>query len=122
MVDFARWLHVEYVNGTALITFPSTDLGEGEAFVIGGELSELAERTCCRRFVVNLGAIHGMSSTMIGKLIGFQKKVRQRGGDVTLCSLSPELAARLECMRLDRLFHICSTEEAALGEVPAGAI
>jgi anti-anti-sigma factor len=120
MVDFAPWLHVEYIDTTALITFPRTDMSEGAALAIGGQLSDLAERPGCLRFVLNLSLARFLSSTMLGQLIGFQKKVRLRGGDLTLCSLSPDLAARFVSMRLDRLFHICSTEEEAHGEVPAG--
>jgi stage II sporulation protein AA (anti-sigma F factor antagonist) len=118
MVDFAPWLHVEYIDGTALITFPRTDMSEDAALALGDQLSDLAERPGCLRFVLNLSLARFLSSTMLGKLIGFQKKVKQRGGDLILYSLSPDLAARFECMRLDRLFHICSTEEEALGEVP----
>ncbi len=81
-------------------------------------MSRLAERPGCRRFVLNLSLARCLSSSMFGKLIAFQKKVKQRGGDLTLCSLSPELAARFEGMRLDKLFHICPTEEEALGEIP----
>ena len=120
MVDFAPWIHVKYIDGTAFVTFLGTDKSEGAALAVGGQLSELAERPGCRRFVLNLGAAPCLSSTMLGKLIAFQRKVRQRGGELTLCSLGPDLAARLEVMRLDRLFHIRPTEEEALGEIPAG--
>jgi anti-sigma B factor antagonist len=120
MVDFAPWLHVEDLDGTALIAFTRTDMSDDAALVVGGQLSELADRAGCRRFVLNLAAAHCLSSAMLGKLITFHKKVKQRGGELTLCSLGPELASRFESMRLDRLFHICSSEEEALGEVPAG--
>jgi stage II sporulation protein AA (anti-sigma F factor antagonist) len=120
MVNFAPWLHVENINGTALVTFPKTDMSEGAALALGGQLSDLAERPGCRRFVLNLSLALCLSSTMVGKLIAFRNKIKQRGGELVLCSLSPEVAARFECMRLDRLFHICSTEEEAIGEVPAG--
>jgi anti-anti-sigma factor len=118
MVDFAPWLHVEYIDGTALITFPRTDKSEGAALAVGGQLSELAERPGSRRFVLNLSLARCLSSSMFGKLIAFQKQVQQRGGELTLCSPSPELAQQFERMRLDKLFHICSTEEEALGEIP----
>jgi anti-anti-sigma factor len=119
MVNYEPWLHIEYIDGTALIAFPRTDMGEGAALTIGSQLAHLAERPGCRRFVLNLGAVHALSSAMLGKLIGFQKQVKQRGRELTLCSLGPELAARFDSMRLDRLFHICSTEKEALGEAPA---
>ncbi len=120
MVDFAPWLHVEHTDDTALIAFPRTDMSEGAALAVGGQLQELAERTGCRRFVLNLSLARCLSSTMFGQLIAFHRKVKQRGGELTLCSLSPEVAARFECLRLDRLFHICPTEEEALGHIPAG--
>jgi anti-anti-sigma factor len=111
MVDFAPCIHVKHIDGTALVTFPRTDRSEGAALAVGGQLSKLAERPGCRRFVLNLSLARCLSSSMFGKLIAFQKKVQQRGGELTLCSPSPEVAAQFERMRLDQLFHICSTEE-----------
>jgi anti-anti-sigma factor len=120
MVDFAPWIHVEYIDGTALVTLPRTDMSEGGALAVGGQLSELAGRPDCRRFVLNLSLARCLSSSMLGKLIAFQNKVKQRGGELTLCSPSPEVAAQFERMRLDKFFHVCPTEEEALGELPVG--
>ena len=118
MVDFAPCIHVKYIDGTAVVTFPGTDRSEGAALAVGGQLSKLAERPGCRRFVLNLSLARCLSSLMIGILIALQKKVQQRGGELTLCSPSPEVAAQFERMRLDQLFHICPTEEEALAEIP----
>ena len=118
MVDFTPWIHVKYIDGTALVMFPRTDKSEGDALAVGGQLSKLAERPACRRFVLNLSLARCLSSLMLGKLIAFQKNVRQRGGKLTLCSPSPEVAAQFERLRLDQLFHICSTEEEALADIP----
>jgi anti-anti-sigma factor len=120
MVDFAPWLHVEFLDETALIAFPKTDMSESAALAIGDQLSDLAERPGCRRFVLNLSLARCLSSAMLGKVIAFHNKVKRRGGELTLCSLGPELADRFESMRLGRLFHICATEAEALGEVPVG--
>jgi anti-anti-sigma regulatory factor len=68
----------------------------------------------------NLGDARCLYSVALGKLIAWHKRLKQMGGELTLCGLTPDLAARLESMRLDRLFHICSTEEEALGATPAG--
>jgi anti-anti-sigma factor len=120
MVDFAPWLRVEHINGVAIIVFPRTNMEEEAALVIGSQLSHLAEEAGCRQFVLNLSAVRCLSSTMVGKLIAFHKKVKQRGGGLTFCGLAPEVATRFEAMRLNKLFHICSNEEEAIGEVPAG--
>ena len=118
MVDFAPCIHAKYIDGTALVTFPRTDKSEGDAHAVAGQLSKLAERPGCRRFVLNLSLARCLSSSMFGKLIAFRNKVQQRGGELTLCSPSPEVAAQFERMRLDQLFHICPTEEEALAEIP----
>jgi anti-anti-sigma factor len=118
MVDSAPCLRVKSIDGTALVTFPRTDGSEGAARAVGGQLSKLAERPGCRRFVLDLRLARCLSSSMFGKLIAFRKKVQQRGGELTLCSPSPEVAAQFKRMGLDRLFHICSTAEEALGEIP----
>jgi anti-anti-sigma factor len=107
MVNFAPCIHVKYIDGTALVTIPRTDKSEDAALAVGGQLSKLAERPDCRRFVLNLSLAQCLSSLMFGKLIAFRKKVQQRGGELTLCSPSPEVAAQFERLRLDQLFHIC---------------
>jgi anti-anti-sigma factor len=117
-VDFAPCIRVKSIDGTALVTFPMTDMSEGAALAVGGQLWKLAERPGYRRFVLDLGLARCLSSSMFGKLIAFRKKVQQRGGELTLCSLSPEVAAQFERLRLDEFFHICSTEEVALVEMP----
>ncbi len=40
MVDYTSWLHVDYINGEAIIAFPRTDMGEEAALVIGSQLSQ----------------------------------------------------------------------------------
>ena len=80
MVDYASWLRVDYINGEAIIAFPRTNMGEEAALVIGRQLSHLAEKPGCNRFVLNLSRVPCLSSTMLGKLIAFHKQVKQRGG------------------------------------------
>src|SRR5262245_21878915 len=91
-------------------------MSEEAALAVGRQLCALAEAPRSRRFVLDLGEVRCMSSAMLGKVIGFDKRVKQRGGELTLCSLRPGLVTQFERMRLDRLFHIRPTEEEALGD------
>jgi anti-anti-sigma factor len=91
-------------------------MSEEAALALGRQLYALAETPRSHRLVLNSGDVRCMSTAMLGKLIGFDKRVKQGGGDLALCSLRPDLVAQFERMRLDRLFHICSTEEEALGD------
>jgi anti-anti-sigma factor len=111
----AAALHVEHLKDATLVTLTRGDLGGEEAQAVGDRLSRLAETLGRHRFVLSLRGVPGLSSVTLGKLIAFHKRVKQAGGQLTLCSLTPELSARLQDMRLDKLFHICSTEEDARG-------
>jgi anti-anti-sigma factor len=112
---------VKHINGVALITLARTDVGEEAVQAFGSQMSYLVDRCDCRKCVVNLGGAQCLSSTALGKLIASHKRLKQVGGELTLCGLTPELGARLKDMRLDKLFHICASEEEALGATPAGA-
>ena len=115
MLDYSPLLQVVNGNGVAVIHFPRTDMSEEAALAVGRQLCALAEAPRSRRFILDLGDVRCMSSAMLGKLIGFDKRVKQGGGDLALCSLRPDLVAQFERMCLDRLFHIWPTEEEALG-------
>jgi anti-anti-sigma factor len=111
----ATTLHVEHLNDATLVTLTRGDLGNEEARAVGDRLSRLAETLGRHHFVLSLRGVPGLSSVTLGKLISFHKRVKQAGGQLTLCSLASELSARFQGMRLDRLFHICPTEVEALG-------
>jgi anti-anti-sigma factor len=108
-------LHVEHLNDATFVTLTRGDLGAEAAQAVGDRLSRLVESLGHHHFVLSLRGVPGLSSVTLGKLIAFHKRVKHAGGQLTLCSLTPELSARLQDMRLDRLFHICSTEEEARG-------
>jgi anti-anti-sigma factor len=115
-------LHVEHLNDVTLIRLTRTD-PEGAAIqAVGNRLFHLAETLHGRRFVLSLDGVHCLCSAMLGKLIAFHKKVKHGGGQLTLCALTPELSIRFDGMRLNRLFHICSTEEEALGPTPTSVV
>jgi len=126
MVDFSplpvasSTLHVEHVRDVTLVSLTRSYLGDEAFQEIGDRMVRLAETMGRHRFVLSLRGVRCLSSAMLGKLIAFHKQVKQRGGELTLCSLTPELAARFESMRLNKLFHICLSEEEALGEAPIG--
>jgi anti-anti-sigma factor len=116
VLDYSPQLQVVNGNGVAVIHFPRTDMSEEAAQAVGRQLCALAEAPRSRRLVLDLGDVRCLSSAMLGKLIGFDKRVKQRGGELALCSPSPVVAAQFERMRLDKLFHICATEEEALAD------
>jgi anti-anti-sigma factor len=117
MLDYSPQLRVVKGNGGVIIHFPGTHMSEEATLALGRQLYALAETPRSGRFILNLGDVRCLSSAMVGKLITFHRLVRRQGGEVAVCSLSPDVAAQFERMRLGRLFHICATEEEAVGDV-----
>jgi anti-anti-sigma factor len=117
----SQWFHVTHLEGAALVVFARADLWQEDAVrLVGGELLRLAEVGGPRHMVLDFGTVRSLSSTMFGKLIALDRKVKQAGGELTLCGLAPDLLAKFASMRLDKLFHICATQEQALGAAPVG--
>ncbi len=115
MLDYVPLMHVVNDNGASVIHLRGTDASEEAAEAVGRQLYALAEVAPSRRFILNLGDVRCLGSATFGKLIGFHRQVRQRGGEVAVCSLNPDVAAQFERMCLGRLFPIYSTEEEAVG-------
>jgi anti-anti-sigma factor len=111
-------LHVEHLKDATLVTLARPDLTGESAQEVGDRLARLAETLGGHRFVLCLDGVRCLSSSMLGKLIAFHKRAKQGGGRLTLCALTPDLSERIADMRLDKLFHICSTKEEALGSDP----
>jgi len=115
-----RWFQVERAAEAAVVTFTHTDLGEEVARLVGGQMLALLESGGPPRFVLDFGRVQRLSSAMLGKLIAFNRKVSQAGGEVALCSLSPALAEKFRSTRLDRFFRILPAPAAAVAAA-AGA-
>src|SRR5438270_6844886 len=91
-VSSPRWFAVEHVEEVTVLRFTRPEMGDEEsAQAIGLHLFNLVDNLGRRRFVLNFSSVHRLTSSLLGKLITFQKKVKQAGGHLVLCSLTPEL-------------------------------
>jgi anti-anti-sigma factor len=114
-VDPSRGFAVEHFDAVTVIRFTDAELTDLEMVqAIGQRMVRLVDHLSHHRFVVHLGSVHRMSSAMLGKLIAFHKKIKQAGGNLTLCSLPPDLYLKFQNTRLHTFFRICPSEEAAL--------
>lgn len=64
------------------------------------------------RTVLDMGRVGFVDSS--GALVGLTKPARERGGDLKLTALSPDLDTILELTRLDRVFEIHDSVDAAV--------
>lgn len=89
-------------------------IDEEEIQELGRELGELVERDGHKKLVLNFGRVEFMSSAALGKLISFEKKVRQHKADLILTNIRPEIYEVFAITKLTKLFKIKDDEADAL--------
>ena len=81
---------------------------------LGEEFDELVEKSRFGKLVVNFETINYMSSTVMGKLVSLNKKVKAAHGYLALCNIGPSISEIFKIMRFDKLFDIYDTEDQAV--------
>ncbi len=67
-----------------------------------------------RKFVVDFEKTGYIDSSGLGVLVSLSKKIREQGGELRLANLNEDLRTLFELTKLDTLFHIADSREAAL--------
>jgi anti-sigma B factor antagonist len=67
-----------------------------------------------RKFVVDFEKTGYIDSSGLGVLVSLSKKVREQGGELRLANLNEDLKTLFELTKLDTLFHIADSRDAAL--------
>ncbi len=67
-----------------------------------------------RKVILNFSKVEYLSSSVLGKLINFQRRLKEHGGELRLCCIHPSIYEIFEITRLNTLFDIYRTEEEAL--------
>ncbi len=70
-----------------------------------------------RKFVVDFEKTGYIDSSGLGVLVSLSKKVREQGGELRLANLNEDLKTLFELTKLDTLFHIADSREAALKDL-----
>ena len=81
---------------------------------MGEELMSLVDKDKMKHILLNFEGVEFLSSAALNKLILIDKKVKQAGGNLRLCSLREEIKEVFTITRLDRVFDIRKTESDAL--------
>ena len=67
-----------------------------------------------RNFVVDFEKTGYIDSSGLGVLVSLSKKIREQGGELRLANLNEDLRTLFELTKLDTLFQIADSREAAL--------
>lgn len=113
-----RRIKVNESGEVTIVTFnDSKIIDEVEIQEFGQELYDLVERENRKKIILNFSNVEFLSSAALGKLIGFEKRVKQRGAELVLSNIRPEIYEVFAITKLTKLFLIKDDEADALAVI-----
>ena len=110
-----EWLEIEQFGPVTVAKFTTHTLIEEEKLrAVGERLLELGEQVGRHPLLLDFAGVQRLSSEMMGKLLGLQRRVQARGGRLALCNISPAIREIFSILRLTTLFTIYEDEQEAL--------
>lgn len=101
----------------------STAIVEVHGQLIVGNRRELRQKVLealeagARKFVIDFGETSYIDSSGVGVLVHLAKKIGEQGGALRIANLSEDLRSLFELTRLDSVFQIADSREAALRDL-----
>jgi anti-anti-sigma factor len=68
-------------------------------------------------WVLDLSRLSYMGSAALGLLVNLRQQIKQSGGRLVLCGLSPELIHIFKTCCMEKLFHIAKSRQEAVAAV-----
>jgi anti-anti-sigma factor len=111
-------MEIEHVDNVTIVRFVDNLILSGTtAESVSDELYRLVDGEGRCRLILNFGKVQSLTSLMLGKLIGLNKKLQAAGGRLAVCDLTPDLQAVFEITRLSEYLDIYADEHDALRSV-----
>jgi len=102
-----------YTSGPVIVMQVPEQLNQAEVKTFLDELQPLLESDR-PRIVLDCSEVRYMDSAGVEMLLYCMEQTMKRNGDLKLAAVSAELAVILELMRVDRLFEVFDSTEAAV--------
>ncbi len=114
MTEDSRLL-IQKQQGITRIEFLDRNiLDEGSIQRIGEEISALIDETAVPKLLISFENVEHLSSAALGTLININNKIRQKGGQLRLSNIDPQIYEVFVITKLDRLFKIYDDAEKAM--------
>jgi anti-sigma B factor antagonist len=114
-MTFRQRIKTTEVGGVTVVTFVDHKILEAPSIQeLGEELFALVEQDGYRSMLLDFSSVEFLSSAALNKLIILDKKIKDRGGELKLCNLQPEIREVFVITRLNQLFDIKTTKDEAL--------
>ncbi|WP_227395232.1 anti-sigma F factor antagonist [Jeotgalibacillus aurantiacus] len=107
------------IKGNILLLRMEGELDHHEVESIRSELSELMDKNAIKHLVLNLSNLEFMDSSGLGLILGRYKSIQKAGGNVVLCSASPQVKRLFEMSGMFRILMVELSEERAFSRLGA---
>ncbi len=81
---------------------------------VGEELKAVASQEDCYKLVLSFSGVDLLSSEMLGRLIVLHKKMQQKGGQLKLCQIHPNVYQVFVITKFNTIFDIEESEESCV--------
>ena len=89
-------------------------LEEASIQQIGDEISAIIDQSPNPRLLISFENVEHLSSAALGTLITINNKIRQKGGQLRLSNIDPQIQEVFVITKLNKLFQIHESNEQAL--------
>lgn len=103
-----------------IILTPITDLRELDFAATekaAGRVFDLLEKKHAKHVVIDLSKTDYYGSTALGFFVKLHKRVAEQGGQMAMCNISKHELDVLKITKLDRMWPVCESREAAIETV-----
>lgn len=115
MVDDNPKIAVEYIYDAAVATLTYEKiLEEADIQAIENTLIPLIDQNPGIKLVLDFKEVQFLSSAVLGLLIRISKKIYESNGQLKLCNINDKIFQVFTITRLDRIFDVFKTQQAAL--------
>lgn len=101
-------------DGVTVVTVIGPEMTDETRDALYEQAARLKANPQPRWVVLSLANVKTLRSVSIGVLVNFQKRVRDAGGVLKLCSLSQDVSEIFRMVRLDDLFETHRDEHSAV--------
>lgn len=81
------------------------------------QLDEEIARGRCKDLIFSLNSLQFMDSSGLGVILGRYKLIKQKGGRMAICDVTPPVYRLFEMSGLFKIMPVFDTEDAALSEL-----
>ena len=116
-----RFLRIESMDKVLVVSplFTFAQFSEPDLLNEWNQLKSYLEQSPVTQVVVDLAEIPYFGSTVLGWMVQIWKKMRERGGTLTMCNVSPIGREILAAAKFDELWNVHDTRAEALKMLPS---